>query len=642
MSGFTTLFLYPIMLKKLAAKLHHSSDNQNSSSELAGANDERLAFDSSVLEDALLQGRGSSISELPADGQSLSETEQCKQLLRITEKFRTAQIPELSESLYAVYKRTGDRKSYEDPYFARRAQLTAHALSAYVSSQPEPHIKALQEHILTICDEPCWVVPAHTRCQVDLFNAETAFALAQIVDLLRDKLDGGLVRRVHQEIDRRVLTPYEQSGRSEWWFLSSNNWNGVVNSSVGSCFLLVPVDPNRAVSGVSQALDGLKTYINNGFASDGATTEGVGYWQYGLSYLTAFLELLAARSLGKINLLQKARIATIASSASKLQLGPNKFAPFADADEDKMTFSPGFVSRLADRLGQPELRNLLTLPERGSFSQSTVAISKTSLIFRDLAWWNGELPTSSDKISDAILPDTGVARMVVNSSSSPPLVIIAKAGHNGEEHNHCDIGSFVIHHLGENLITDPGKGLYNKEYFDPKTRYKSLWARSDGHSVPVIGGRLQGVGSQFRGSVSGINIDGNAKTLQIDLTRAYDLSDLQNCQRQINAYEQNGVYIATLIDTFQFSTPQTVRSQFMTFQDVQANSQFSVSVNSPHSSMILTMFEPQNNSSSLVVEDLSEESQKQKKPKPLKRIVACLSEPALQQTVKISFEIRGK
>jgi hypothetical protein len=200
----------------------------------------------------------------------------------------------------------------------------------------------------------------------------------------------------------------------------------------------------------------------------------------------------------------------------------------------------------------------------------------------------------------------------------------------------------VIHHHGENLITDPGKGLYNKEYFDPKTRYQSLWARSDGHSVPVIGGRLQGVGSQFRGSVSGINVDGNAKTLQIDLTRAYDLPDLQNCQRQISAYGQNGVYIATLIDTFQFSSPQTVRSQLMTFQDVQANSQFSVSVNSPHSSMIVTMFEPQNNGSSLVVEDLSEESQKQKKPKPLKRIVACLSEPALQQTVKISFEIRGK
>lgn len=629
------------MFKKLAAKLNQYSENSASSNELAGkSNCAVLDFDPSILYDSLSQSQAPSIGELPTDGQALLNTEQCKQLLRITEKFRTAQIPMLTETLYGEYKRSGDRKSFEDPYFARRAQLTAHALSTYVSAQPEQHLHALQEHISIICDEPCWVVPAHTRCQVDLFNAETAFALAQIVDLLRNKLDAGLVQRVYAEIDRRVLAPYEQNGRSEWWFSSSNNWNGVVNSSVASCFLLVPVDPKRAAHGVAQALKGLEHYINNGFTVDGATTEGVGYWQYGLSYLTAFFELLNTKTHGKINLLENNRIANIASSASKLQLGPNKFAPFADAEEDKMTFSPGFVSRLSVRLRQPELLNLLALPEGGSFSQSTVAISKSSLIFRDLAWWNGTIPTSTNIMCDAVLQDTGIARMVVNFALSPPLVVIAKAGHNGEEHNHCDIGSFVIHYDGDNFVTDPGKGLYNKQYFDPKTRYETLWARSDGHSVPVIENRLQGVGERFRGTISGIHFETNSKIIQMDLSKAYDCPDLLHYQRQISAYADNGIYIITLIDTFQFSSPQTIRSQLMTFQEVQQASPFSVSVYGHCSNMVINLVEPQSNGASLVIEDLSAESQRQKKPKALKRIVARPGQAGKHQSIKIIFEVR--
>ncbi|KAG2176327.1 hypothetical protein INT43_005561 [Umbelopsis isabellina] len=624
------------MFKKLKAKLQH----QGSSNDYPGSSGQTNDFQvkASTIQEALNQ-QGPSIPELSADGPSLANTEQCKQLLRITDKFRVQDIPVLNDHLYGEYKRTGDRKSYEDPYFARRAEMTAHALAAYVSSQPEQHINELQKHIDAICNEPCWVVPAHTRCKVDLFNAETGFALAQIVDVLRDKMDGNLVNRVYQEIDKRILTPYEQNGRNEEWFSAVNNWNGVVNSSVGSCFLLMPIDPKRAANGASQALEGLSHYINKGFGSDGATTEGVGYWQYGLSYLTAFLELLSTRTGGKVDLLTHPRLATIASSAAKLQLGPNKFAPFADADEEKMTFTPGFVSRISDRLGQPELKNLLALPQGGSFSQSTVAISKSALVFRDLAWWNGDMPPADTNIGDSVLPDTGITRMSIKSGSSPPLVVIAKAGHNGEEHNHCDVGSFVVHFADANYITDPGKGLYNKQYFDAKTRYQTMWPRSDGHSVPIPANKLQGVGEKFRGSISGVNQEGNGKSIDIDFAGAYEgCPDLSFLKRHISIQDENGRYVVYVQDTGSFTNQQPLRSQFMTFMDVNQENDKSVIINGPHQAMRMTVLEPE--SATLHIEDLSEESQKQKKPKPLRRIVADVREPSKDYCIKVKLEVQ--
>jgi hypothetical protein len=214
------------MFQKLKAKLHHQGSSNDYPGSSGHTNDFKVK--ASKIQESL-NSQGPSIPELSANGQNLANSEQCKQLLRITERFRVQEIPVLNDHLYGEYKRSGDRKSYEDPYFARRAEMTAHAISAYVSAQPEQHLNDLQRHIDAICNEPSWVVPAHTRCKVDLFNAETAFALAQIVDLLHDKMDRNLINRVYQEIDMRVLTPYEQHGRSEEWFASTNNWNAYAN-----------------------------------------------------------------------------------------------------------------------------------------------------------------------------------------------------------------------------------------------------------------------------------------------------------------------------------------------------------------------------------------------------------------------------
>ncbi len=61
-----------------------------------------------------------------------------------------------------------------------------------------------------------------------------------------------------------------------------------------------------------------------------------------------------------------------------------------------------------------------------------------------------------------------------------------KGGHNGEPHNHNDVGSFFLIANGEILLEDLGFGEYTKDYFAPATRYNQLNTRSSGHNIPLL------------------------------------------------------------------------------------------------------------------------------------------------------------
>ena len=95
----------------------------------------------------------------------------------------------------------------------------------------------MQDYIWSVCDEATWVLPAHMNNPIDLFSAETAFNLAELLVLLGDTLDGEVIARVRREIERRIFEPYLHWHATHWWWKGTNNWNGVCNSSVACTFL---------------------------------------------------------------------------------------------------------------------------------------------------------------------------------------------------------------------------------------------------------------------------------------------------------------------------------------------------------------------------------------------------------------------
>ena len=74
------------------------------------------------------------------------------------------------------------------------------------------------------------------------------------------------------------------------------------------------------------------------------------------------------------------------------------------------------------------------------------------------------------------------------------MILCAKGGHNGESHNHNDVGSFILHVDGEPEIMDVGNMVYTSKTFVDETRYTLFNTRSMNHNLPMIGGYEQRAG----------------------------------------------------------------------------------------------------------------------------------------------------
>jgi hypothetical protein len=468
------------------------------------------------------------------------------------------QVPSLTYTHYRSFIRSGDRHDFETPYFLRRARLAAAALRLFLG---QAGLKdSVQDTIWAICEETNWVVPAHEGVAIDLFAAETGFALADLLMLLGDTLDAEVRSRVRLEIERRIFGPYLRFYGSLWWYKGHLNWNGVCNSSVAATFLLLEPEPSRAACALELALAGLHVFLDTAFERDGSSTEGVGYWHYGLTNFVALAEMLRARTDGAVDLLAAEHVRAIAAFPSKLLLSGSSYATFSDCDEI-VQFEPGIIARLAERSGEESLLDLLApsaLMGRNRW---------LTMLLRNILWWDGAYHAGRP-LGDAYLSLGGIARLTAHTAQGCPVVLAIKAGHNDENHNHNDVGSFILHADGETLLADPGRGLYTRQYFGPQ-RYESIFANSYGHSVPRIGGQLQSAGREFCGQFLSVETTGSVKRAEIELARAYPLVTLASARRQISLDGSGTVWLQ---DTFRFSEdPVEIEEAFITWLDVGVN-----------------------------------------------------------------------
>ena len=115
--------------------------------------------------------------------------------------------PALKMSDYMMYEETGDRAVFEKGYFERRNDCS-YILVAYWLTEDEKYRKPLIDLICMMCDEFTWCLPAHIHTDplpegylsssgvVDLFAAETARLLADICEVVGDKLPNFIHERI--------------------------------------------------------------------------------------------------------------------------------------------------------------------------------------------------------------------------------------------------------------------------------------------------------------------------------------------------------------------------------------------------------------------------------------------------------------
>jgi hypothetical protein len=430
--------------------------------------------------------------------------------------------PELTEELYGVYRKTGERLSYERPYFRKRKRLNTFAIMALVEPQNDTYRNALLEIVESICNEATWCLPAHYSEQlgplgsIDLFAAETGFALAELSVLLQDKLPSELLDRIGDEVEKRLFQPFLNAVSYSWEGLR-NNWSAVCGGSIGAAALYLISDKDRLSAILERSIKATNCFLE-GYGDDGACVEGYLYWQYGFGYYVYFVSLLKRATGGGFDGFAISKVQQIAMFQQRSFSSRETVINFSDSLPRSGVFM-GLTWRLRDEypeiaLPHPELRCSYNEDHCGRWAPA----------LRNLIWASGRERVEAaheDWPAEAVyMADS--AWMVSRHTGEDGSVycFAAKGGHNDEPHNHNDCGSFLLHADGEAYLAELGSGMYTEAYFGPR-RYQYWCNGSQGHSLPIVRGCTQSPGDAYAAKIITAEIGEDEDRFALELAGAY-------------------------------------------------------------------------------------------------------------------------
>ncbi|MBJ9990613.1 heparinase II/III domain-containing protein [Paenibacillus sp. S28] len=464
--------------------------------------------------------------------------------------------PTITATQYMDYSRTGNRVDFDNASWKRREVLSSLVIAECFENQGR-FMDDVINGIWCICEETFWGIPGHGYMMkrqdplpdisdqiIELFSAETAALLAWTYYLLKTKLDGISImvsERIQHEVKRRILDPYLQ--RNDFWWMGFNqekmlnNWNSWCNSNCLAAFLLLEDDPNRREAAVVKAMRSLDMYLHR-LPSDGGCEEGPKYWMYAGGTIFDSLELLYGVSGGKIDVYQEPQIRQIGCYIYKAFIDDSYYVNFADS-QAQVHIPAELTYRYGRRIGDSRLCELGARVQRMKREEGTRL--EFSSMFRllpalfnytEVEQYSGKSPYIRDAWFDSI--QIMVARE--QEGSSKGLFLAAKGGHNGESHNHNDIGQFIVYCNGSPMIIDPGLLTYTSKSFFSE-RY-TLWAMQSGyHNLPIVNGVQQQDGRQFRADEVEYNLNDNVTSLSMNLAGAYPgFAGIKSWIRSVNFY----------------------------------------------------------------------------------------------------------
>lgn len=470
----------------------------------------------------------------------------------------------LPATVVLEYVRTGNRSNFESLSFGRRKQL-AHLVVAEVMEGQGRFVDDIVNGIWTICEETYWGVPAHLWAQragsglpdvseptVDLFAAETGSLLAWTLYLLGDRLDkiSPLIReRIHLEVDERILTPNLE--RDDFWWMGFgsdiiNNWNPWINSNWLTAVLLLERDEDRRLESIHKIMRSLDRLIES-YPADGGSDEGPGYWSRAAGSLLDALDLLHSASNGTIDLYDEPLIREMGKFIYRTHISSEYFINFADATA-RIAVDPALVFRYGQRIEDPQMVGFAAFAARtqhwgedalpGSFGHLSRQLPAFFVLDELLA-----TPAAAPQLADFWLPDIQVMGARSEAGSSAGLYVAAKGGHNGESHNHNDIGNFIVYADGRPVLIDVGAGQYTAKTFG-EDRYTIWNMQSAYHNVPTINGVLQKDGTQWAARDVRFIADSQHASLTLELAGAYpEEAGVQSWVRRVTLNRGHSVEI---------------------------------------------------------------------------------------------------
>ena len=499
--------------------------------------------------------------------EALNRTDALQGIVQRAEQYMEEPLLPALATDYLSFIRTGSRDHWSRAFNQRTDRLTTFVLAECVEGKGR-FFDAILDSGWALCECSTWCAPPHAPghtlpepgySQLDLTAAHVALEFAQAVYLVGDAMERHEPRwtaRMLYELDTRIWTPYMERD-NHWWLQPAegrevlNNWTAVCNNGIVGSALFCMEDLDRLAKMIHRAIGSMGFYLDS-FAEDGGSSEGVGYWNYGFGNYVQFRRLLYQRTGGVVDLFADPRIHAIAEFPLKFVLSGDRCVNFSDAT-DTFRPSPWLCAYLYTHLG---IQSFGLLARKGFEEIRRSKRIGGTLNELDLLFNRPEDLPTGEPVRDAHVYLPSLQWMIArhDPSDEDTLILAAKGGHNGENHNQNDGGAFIIHWRGESLVADLGSGTYTRDYFGPE-RYEYLVCSSRGHSVPLPNHVEQGTGRAFAAHVLAYISTQEQDTLKLDLKGLYpEEAGVQTLIRTLSLVREGQHGFVELTDHVRFSS----------------------------------------------------------------------------------------
>jgi len=484
------------------------------------------------------------------------------------EKYIGYDWPNILPTMYLEFTRTGDRNVI-DVAIAKRLSALRSLFFAELMEGKGRFLDDIINGVFTYCEQTYWgmsaafylyeydervsaqshpetKLPDASNPVIDLTVGDVSSTLSWIWYFLHDEFDKVspvISDRLERELRKKVLEPY-YSKNDLWWITgwnrgNVNNWTPWCSYNVLTTILLLETDKEKRIDGIYKTMQSVDLFINS-YPEDGGCSEGPNYWGHAVGCLFDYLNILNDFSSGAINIFDQNIIGEMGRYIYKLYISNGvNFVNFSDSPA-RINQDGTRIARYGRCVQDPELEAF------GEFLEDSHKGIDMSLVFLNEYYGTGDIGqykkfaiagdvghslsnifdhkrTVEPKemlVGETFLPNLQVAVGRDEAGTNKGFFFAAKGGNNGEQHNHNDVGSFILYYDGKPVFVDPGVGTYTRETFSAD-RYK-IWTMQSGyHNLPIINGTMQNAGGKFKSGEPSFKSSSGQVSFSADIAGAF-------------------------------------------------------------------------------------------------------------------------
>jgi hypothetical protein len=330
-----------------------------------------------------------------------------------------------------------------------------------------------------------------------------------------------------------------------------NNWTVWCTQNVLLATFTLPTSQDLRRAVVRKAARSLDAFLKD-YGEDGACEEGVLYYRHaGLCLFNALLVLdtVAPGCFG--DLWREPKIRNIAEYIVRMHVEGTRYFNFADSSAvvgrcgaREFLFGEAVGSAtLADFAAADwAAERAVTLPE------------ELNLFYRVQAAF--VVPAlEAHRGATVAKPDVFLESVGLMVARDARFALAAKAGDNGDSHNHNDVGSVIVYKDSRPVLIDVGVETYTKKTFSQE-RYDIWTMQSAFHNLPTFDGVMQRDGVDFAaGDVKAV-LGERVASMEMEIAGAYPLeARVRSYRRRVALEKGHGI---TIVDRYEGDRPATL------------------------------------------------------------------------------------